>query len=145
MWRYFVGFLGASIAVSLVCGLVNPVESFWVDAGMALGYALFVLWLGDGIFLRGIFLDPEDAERMDRLFAAVPHWRSNLVMWGVFWGSVATALTWTMAHYSESLWILGIPILVFGGVLWFLIVRIRRITRGLAKQAGSSDGDELPD
>lgn len=125
------------MSVSLICGLVNPVESLWVDVGMALGYPVVVFWLGDGIFLRGIFLDPDDAERIKRLFAVAPHWRSNLALSGGFGGAVATTVTWTMAHFSESLWILVIPILVFAGVLWFLLFKIRRITRCLAEQADS--------
>ena len=114
------------MVVSAICGMFDPLESFWVDMGMAAGYAVLVLWLGDGIFVRGIFLDSDDAERLEALFAKAPQWRANLVLTGAFWGPVATAATWALAHHSESIWVLVIPILVFGGVLWALLIRIRR-------------------
>ena len=128
MWRYFCGFLAASMVVSAICGMFDPIESFWVDMGMAAGYAVLILWLGDGIFVRGIFLDSDGAERLEALFAKAPQWRANLVLTGAFWGLVATAATWALAHQSESIWVLVIPILVFGGVLWALLIRIRRAT-----------------
>ena len=141
MWRYFVGFLGAAVAVSVIGGLVNPVESLWVDVGMALGFAVVVFWLGDGIFLHGIFPDSGDAERIKLLFAVAPQWRANLLLIGVFWGAVATTVTWVLAHYFESLWVLLFPILVFGVVLWFLFVRIRRFTEGLPARSDATGGE----
>jgi hypothetical protein len=128
MWRYFCGFLAAAMVVSVICGMFDPIESFWADVGLAAGYAIGVLWLGDGIFLRGIFLDSDDAKRLEVLFAKAPQWRSNLVLIGAFWGLVAATSTWVLAHQSESIWVLVIPILVFGGVLWGLLIKIRRAT-----------------
>ena len=117
------------MVVSAICGLIDPRESFWVDMGMAAGYSIMVLWLGDGRFLRGVFLDSDDAERLEVLFTKAPQWRANLVLTGAFWGLCATTATWALAHQSESIWILVSPILVFGGVLWSLLIRIRRATR----------------
>jgi hypothetical protein len=128
MWRYFCGFLGASMIVSAICGMIDPVESFWMDMGMAAGYAVLVFWLGDGIFLRGICLDSDDAERLEMLFAKAPQWRTNLLLTAAFWGMAGTTATWGLAHHWESIWVLVLPVLVFGGVLWSLLIRIRRAT-----------------
>lgn len=130
----------ASIIVSAVFGAINPVESFWVDLGMAVGYALFVLWLGDGIFLRGVFQDAVDAERTSRVFRAIPHLRTNLLLIGLFFGAISTGATWMLAHYAESIWIFIVPVLVFGCVLWALVAKFK----GLANQLAEQDGPGQP-
>jgi hypothetical protein len=102
MWRYSLSFFASAFAAAILWrSMVNPAD-FLEEVALIGGAFVFILWLGDGLFIRGLISDEDDARRLRALLATKPRFASRLLVIGVIYGSAAAILTILALGITES-------------------------------------------
>lgn len=138
MWRYSLSFLVSAFTTTVVWRSLLSREGFWEEMALVGGAFIFVFWLGDGLFIRGLISDEDDVRRLRLLLTKKPRFASRLLIIGATCGSAAAILTLLALGVTASplrfqpwsIIVLAIPIIVYTVVWLFLLRLAKSVLRG---------------